>query len=163
MDPQQCHTGFLKAGESIMKGGFPFKMDFCFLTVILWTQTAALYQIFFSTKRQPKNQCCGSGSGIRCLFDPWIRDGEKVSIWIRDEQPGSYFIELRNHFFGLKYLNSLMRIRDGDSSDQFGCNTAKNVKTISSHTQVLIRFLKPSKEIPYSQLDNGHHPINDLI
>ncbi len=20
-------------------------------------------------------QCCGSGSGIRCLFDPWIRDG----------------------------------------------------------------------------------------
>ncbi len=25
---------------------------------------------------------------------------------IRDEQPGSYFLELRNHFFGLKYLNS---------------------------------------------------------
>ncbi len=21
-------------------------------------------------------QCCGSGSGIRCLFDPWIRDPE---------------------------------------------------------------------------------------
>jgi hypothetical protein len=37
---------------------------------------------------------------------------------IRDEQPGSYFLELRIHFFGLKkYLNSLMRIRDGDSSD----------------------------------------------
>jgi hypothetical protein len=39
---------------------------------------------------------------------------------IRDEQPGSYFLELRKHFFGffgLKYLNSLMRIRDGDSSD----------------------------------------------
>jgi hypothetical protein len=31
---------------------------------------------------------------------------------IRDEQPGSYFLELRNHFFGLKYLNSMMRIRD---------------------------------------------------
>jgi hypothetical protein len=27
---------------------------------------------------------------------------------IRDEQPGSYFLELRNHFFG---------IRDGGSSD----------------------------------------------
>ncbi len=42
-------------------------------------------------------QCCGSGSEIR------------------DEQPGSYFLELRNHFFGflgLKYVNSLMRIRD---------------------------------------------------
>ncbi len=23
-------------------------------------------------------QCCGSGSGIRCLFDPWIRDPEQV-------------------------------------------------------------------------------------
>jgi hypothetical protein len=33
---------------------------------------------------------------------------------IRDEQPGSYFLELRNHFFGLKYLNSLMRIRIRD-------------------------------------------------
>jgi hypothetical protein len=34
---------------------------------------------------------------------------------IRDEQPGSYFLKLKNHFFaffGLKYLNSLMRIRD---------------------------------------------------
>ena len=52
-------------------------------------------------------------------FDPW--DGKKVSIRIRDEQPGSYFLELRNNFFrffwGLKYLNSLIRIRDGDSSD----------------------------------------------
>jgi hypothetical protein len=37
-----------------------------------------------------------SGSGIR----------------IRDEQPGSYFRELRNYYFGLKYLNSLMQIRD---------------------------------------------------
>jgi hypothetical protein len=31
---------------------------------------------------------------------------------IRFEQPGSYFLELKNHFLGLKYLNSLMRIRD---------------------------------------------------
>ncbi len=79
------------------------------------------------------SQCCRSGSGIRCLFDPWIRDpgsrmGRKSASGsgIRDEQPGSYFPELRNHFFvflGLKYLNSLMRIRDlgsrirdGDSS-----------------------------------------------
>jgi hypothetical protein len=34
---------------------------------------------------------------------------------IRFEQLGSYFLELRNHFFGfflVKYLNSLMRIRD---------------------------------------------------
>jgi hypothetical protein len=31
---------------------------------------------------------------------------------IRDEKPGSYFQGLRKHFLGLKYLNSLMRIRD---------------------------------------------------
>ncbi len=41
-----------------------------------------------------------------------IRDGYKARIRIRDEQPGSYFRELRNNFFGLKYLNSLKRIRD---------------------------------------------------
>jgi hypothetical protein len=41
------------------------------------------------------------GSGIGYLFDPWIRDPgwKKDSIRIRDEQPGSYFLELRNHFF----------------------------------------------------------------
>ncbi len=57
--------------------------------------------------------CCGSGSGIRWFFDPWIRDGYKVRIRMRDEQPGSYFLELSNRIFGLKFLNSLMRIRDG--------------------------------------------------
>jgi hypothetical protein len=32
-------------------------------------------------------------------------------------RPDHIFLELRNHFFGLKYFTSLMRIRDGDSSD----------------------------------------------
>jgi hypothetical protein len=47
-----------------------------------------------------------------------IRDGRKSASGsgIRDELPGSYYLELRNHFFcfflELKYLNSLMRIRD---------------------------------------------------
>ncbi len=60
------------------------------------------------------------GSGIGCLFDPWIRDPgwEKVSIRIRD--PGwptriIFFRALETIFllfWGLKYLNSLMRIRD---------------------------------------------------
>ncbi len=35
------------------------------------------------------NQCCGSGSGIRCLFDPWIRDPEKVFSGSRISDPGS--------------------------------------------------------------------------
>jgi hypothetical protein len=28
-------------------------------------------------------QCCGSGSGIRCLFDPWIR----VPGWVESQHP----------------------------------------------------------------------------
>jgi hypothetical protein len=30
---------------------------------------------FFYRSPVTFNQCCGSGSGIRCFFDPWIRDG----------------------------------------------------------------------------------------
>jgi hypothetical protein len=60
-------------------------------------------------------------TGSECLFDPWIRDsgsgmgkktGSGSGIRIRDDQHGSYFRELRNQFFGLKYLNYLMWIRD---------------------------------------------------
>ncbi len=57
----------------------------------------------------PASQC--SGSGIRCLFDPWIRDpGWEKN---QDQDPGwtTYFRELRNNFW-VKILNSLMRIRD---------------------------------------------------
>jgi hypothetical protein len=70
------------------------------------------------------------GSGIGCLFDPWIRDpGREKVIRIRDEQPGSYFLELRNHFFafGVKILKFFdvdpgwrqfgSGIRDGKKSD----------------------------------------------
>ncbi len=45
------------------------------------------------------------GSGIRD-----VKKSGSVS-GIRDEQPGSYFLELRNHFLGLHHLNSLMPIR----------------------------------------------------
>ncbi len=62
-------------------------------------------------------QCCRSG--IRCLFDPGIRDGEKVRIRIRDGQPGSYFLELRN-YFGVKIFKILWcgsGIREGKNSE----------------------------------------------
>jgi hypothetical protein len=36
----------------------------------------------------------------------------KSGFEIRNEQPGSYFLELRNQFFGVKILEFL-RIRDG--------------------------------------------------
>jgi hypothetical protein len=37
---------------------------------------------------------------------------KKIRIRIRDEQPGLYFRDHKKQFFGLKYLNSLMWIRD---------------------------------------------------
>jgi hypothetical protein len=43
------------------------------------------------------NPCCRSGSGIRCLFNPWIRDGLKIKIRIRDGHHGSYFREFGNN------------------------------------------------------------------
>jgi hypothetical protein len=50
--------------------------------------------------------------------------GRKSASGIRDEQPGSYFLELRNHFFGFLGVKILKffedpgsGIRDGDSSD----------------------------------------------
>jgi hypothetical protein len=49
------------------------------------------------------------GSGAFLTPGSGIRDGRKSASgsWIRDEQPGSYFLELRNHFFGfeVKILN----------------------------------------------------------
>jgi hypothetical protein len=46
-------------------------------------------------------------------LDPGSGMGKKIRIRIRYEQAGSYLRELKKQFFGLKYLNSLMRIRDG--------------------------------------------------
>jgi hypothetical protein len=50
------------------------------------------------------------GSGIRCPFDPGIRDGQKIQIQIRDENTGSYFRELRNNFWV-----KILKIFDADS------------------------------------------------
>ncbi len=55
--------------------------------------------------------------GLGAFVTPgsWMGRKSASGSGIRDEQPGSYFLELRNHFFvflGLKYLNTLMRIRD---------------------------------------------------
>jgi hypothetical protein len=62
------------------------------------------------------------GSGIGCLFDPWIRDPgwEKVSIRIRDEQPGSYFLELRNHFYAFLGVKILKFFDEDPGWRQFG-------------------------------------------
>ncbi len=50
---------------------------------------------------------------IRIRDPRWVKN----RIRIQDEQPGSYLRELRNQFFGFKYLNYLMQIRDRKNSD----------------------------------------------
>jgi hypothetical protein len=61
----------------------------------------------------PDIQHCGSGSGIRCLFDPRIIS----SGWEKNHDPDPglitriIFPRASKQFFVLKYLNSL--IRDG--------------------------------------------------
>jgi hypothetical protein len=48
-------------------------------------------KLYFSSETSIKDfklsrvniQCCGSGSGIRCLFDPWIRD----LGWVKNQNP----------------------------------------------------------------------------
>jgi len=61
------------------------------------------YCAFVSFQNKARIQCCGSG--IRCLFDPWIRDPELVFSGSRIPNP--YFWELRDNFLGKKFLNSL--------------------------------------------------------
>jgi hypothetical protein len=38
----------------------------------------------------------------------------KIKIQIRDEHPGSYFLELKKTIFVLQYLNSMLRIQIRD-------------------------------------------------
>jgi hypothetical protein len=81
---------------------------------------------------RPKTSVADPDPGLGAFLTPGsgIRDGRKSASGsgIQDEQPGSYFLELRNHFFaffGLKYLNSLMRIRH-PGWRQFGSGMEKS-------------------------------------
>jgi hypothetical protein len=85
-------------------------------------------------ERMKESQCCGSGirdpgSGIRCLFDPWIRDPGSgaflTGIRIRDEQPGSYFREPKKLIFGLKL--EILKFLDVDPGwKKFGSRMEKS-------------------------------------
>jgi hypothetical protein len=44
------------------------------------------------------HQCCGSGSRIRCLFDPWIQDTGSGIGFFRIPDPKPIFLELSDNF-----------------------------------------------------------------
>ena len=52
-------------------------------------------------------QCCGSGSGIRCLFDPWTRIRNRFFPVPGSRIPSPYFLELSDKFLCKKFYNSL--------------------------------------------------------
>ncbi len=75
------------------------------------------------------------------------KSGSVFRIRIRDGKPGSYFWELRNHFFGLKYLQCFYadpasRIRDG-----------KNLDSGSGMERILIQDPRCKKSDPGSWIN----------
>jgi hypothetical protein len=57
-------------------------------------------------------QCCGSGSGIRCLLDPCPGSGMGKKSGSGMNNPNRISESLETTVWVI-YLNSLMRIRDG--------------------------------------------------
>jgi hypothetical protein len=45
------------------------------------------------------HQCCGSGAGIRCLFEP-LDPGSEIGKNLYPDPGCSYFRELKNNFLG---------------------------------------------------------------
>jgi hypothetical protein len=122
-----------------------------------------------------KFRCCGSASGNRCLFDsgtvrslfqlrPGSGMGKKTKIRIRDEDPGSYFRELRVNFLGLKYLKSLMWIRNlsdpGSGMEKFGSWIRDVIVYPGSATLLYFDFdLKRNKYFSLALFSNYRVPV----
>ncbi len=65
--PDVCYKSFQKLRVEKSPNGI---FDYPFLPNAYTTPT----QVRRTTRSRHYSQCCGSGSGIRCLFGPWIRD-----------------------------------------------------------------------------------------
>jgi hypothetical protein len=89
------------------------------------------------------------------FFDPWIRDGRKSASGsgIRVEQPGSYFLELRNHFFAF-LGNKILKIFDEDPES--GMETVRirdpGWKKVGSATLTVSKHFKFCKNRIHNEL-----------
>ncbi len=63
-------------------------------------QNIRMEELLAGTVIHTAYQCCGSGSEIRCLFDPWIRDPGWVKFQDPDPVLTTHFRELRKNFLG---------------------------------------------------------------
>ncbi len=86
--------------------------------VHIFLNVVSIFNFIFQFQQRYIAKTSVSDPGSGAFLTPGSGMGRKSASGsgIQHEQPGSYFLELRNHFFlfffGLKYLNSLMRIRD---------------------------------------------------
>ena len=99
------------------------------------------------------------GSGIRCLFDPWIRDlGSGIGFFripdLGSRIPNPYFWELIDNFLGKKFYNSL-KIGPNFFSSTFPKNSSilwnlwlqkKVWQQIFFRPSLLLLFLDPGSE-----------------
>jgi hypothetical protein len=66
----------------------------------LWNnQLGCLGKVRGVVTKLPFYQCWGSGSGFRCLFDPWIRDPG----WVKNQEP-EHISESLETIFWVKIL-----------------------------------------------------------
>jgi hypothetical protein len=96
----------------------------------------------------PLFQCCGSRSGIRCLFDLWIWD--LGSVMGKKSGSGSG-MNNAEHISGsletifwvkIPVLNSLMRIRDGKKSDPGWKKFGSGINISDLHHCFIFSFLE---------------------
>jgi hypothetical protein len=72
--PAPAHHHARRALDRVGQAGHAHLLQ---LSLLLHLQQSECYQ----------EQCCGSGSGIRCLFDPWIRDPRFCTVWVKNQDP----------------------------------------------------------------------------
>ncbi len=106
------------------------------------------------------DQCCGSRSGIRCLFDPWIRNRffPDPGSWIPDPVSQTpCFWEHSDNFLGEKFSNSL-KIGPNFFLQHFKNKIIYNFvkftatkKGMTTHPSLLLLFLDPGSGIGKNQ------------
>jgi hypothetical protein len=104
--------------------------------------------MFFDLDQDPlvRGSVAHPDPGSGAFLTPGSGMGRKSASGSGMNNPGSYVLELRNHFLGflgLKYLNSLMRIRDRDRSDPGSGMEKSRIRDKHPGSATLVRGMDP--------------------
>ncbi len=80
---------------------FPLFLSFLVVPILLYVRISSTVPQRRQSGWLSLQQCCGSGSGIRCLFDPWIRDRFFLD---RVPEPGSRIPDPKQVFLRANYI-----------------------------------------------------------